>query len=218
MQKKIESPSLKIASEIHLETAPVEDSARIAAMLLSAFKEDSLTKYLSSKARHAEIAVKENFRMAVERAYINGVVFRTSPLYEGIAVWFLAGFPKSNLYMNLRILRFKLRQFRIRDISKMLPFFLRMEQAHMRIIHRPHYYLELLGVTPQHQGKGFASKLMQPVLAHADKHCKKCYLETETKNNVAMYKHFGFMVVEMIASTFGPETFYLMLRKPKRRE
>ncbi len=91
-----------------------------------------------------------------------------------------------------------------------------MEKAHIRIIRRPHYYLELLGVDEKFQGMGFASKLLKPVLAHADLSRRYCYLETQNEKNVVLYKHFGFEVVDTIQTGFGGDAYYLMLRKVKR--
>ena len=135
------NPSFEIAKEIPLEIAPLSASVRIADMFMSAFKDDSLTKYLLSVAREKKRVVKENFRLAIERASINGVIFRSSPAYEGAAVWFLSGFPKSNFRMDMAILRFKLSQFRLHNMVKLILFFLKVMKMHARIINRPHYYL-----------------------------------------------------------------------------
>jgi ribosomal protein S18 acetylase RimI-like enzyme len=209
------TPSQKIYMDIPLEQVPISDSARVAEMFLDAFAENKIARFLSAKSKDGEDAVEENFRLAVERAYVNGVVFRTSKKFEGAAVWFLNGFAKSNLLINMRILRFMLGQFRLRDISKLTQFYLQVERAHKRIMRRPHYYLELLGVGRRFQGQGFGSYLMKPVLAHADQNRKCCYLETQTSKNVAMYEHFGFKVTDTIPSPISNGTYYLMLRKPK---
>ena len=214
MPKKKLNPSNHVAVDIPLQLTPISDSVRVAELFTVAFRDDSLTQYLTSIAKDAKSVMGENFRLVIERTYVNGVVFRTSENYEGAAVWFLAGFPKSNLRSNWKILLFKLNQFRLHDISKVIPFYLKIEKAHIRNVRQPHYYLELLGVDPKHQGKGFASQLMRPILAHADAHHRLCYLETETQKNIAMYEHYGFKVIEKISSTFSSETYHLMLRKP----
>ena len=53
------------------------------------------------------------------------------------------------------------------------------------------------------------------MLAHADKKRKKCYLETHSDKNVAMYEHFGFEVVDTIPVYFSDIPYRLMLRKPR---
>lgn len=71
--------------------------------------------------------------------------------------------------------------------------------VHKRLAPFPHWYLSLLGVNPEYQGKGFASALMKSMLNRIDEDNLPCYLETETEKNVEMYKHFGFRVAEQFS-------------------
>ena len=216
MGKHAVNPSEKIAQEIPIEIAPRTDAARIAAIFLSAFLGDPFMLSLFSSARDIQKAMGADFRYVIEKARVNGVVFRTSDTYEGAAVWCLTGFPKSTFSLNVRIAWFMLNQFKVHDLRKFVSFYLKVEKAHIRIIKRPHYYLELLGVDEKFQGMGFASKLLKPVLAHADQSRRYCYLETQNEKNVVLYQHFGFEVADTIQTGFGSDAYYLMLRKVKR--
>jgi len=218
MNKRAVNPSEKIAQEIPIEIAPRTDTARIATVFLSAFRDDPFMLSLFSSARDIQKAMDADFRYMIEKARVNGVVFRTSDAYEGASVWCLTGFPKSTFGLNMRIAWFMLNQFKARDLKKFVSFYIKVEKAHIRIIKRPHYYLELLGVDEKFQGKGFASKLIKPVLAHADRSRRVCYLETQNEKNVVLYQHFGFEVADMIQTGFGGDAYYLMLRKVKRRK
>jgi len=211
------NPSEKIAKEIPIETAPSTDTARIAAVFLSAFRDDPFMLSLFSSARDIQKAMETDFRYVIEKARINGVIFRTSAAYEGAAIWYLSGSPKSRFSLNARIAWFMLNQFKIPALRKFVSFYMKVEKAHIKIISRPHYYLELLGVDEQFQGMGFASKMLKPVLAHADRSRRYCYLETQNEKNVGLYKHFGFKVADTIQPGFGSDTYYLMLRKVKRK-
>jgi len=62
---------------------------------------------------------------------------------------------------------------------------------------------------------GFASRLVKPVLAHADQSRRDCYLETHSEKNVALYQHYGFEVADTIKPGFSGDAYYLMLRKAK---
>ncbi len=216
MNKRAVNPSEKIAQEIPIEVAPRTDIARVAAVFLSAFRDDPFMLSLFSSARDIQKAMGTDFRYMIEKARVNGVVFRTSDAYEGASVWCLTGFPKSTFSLNIRIAWFMLNQFKAHDLKKFVSFYIKVEKAHIRIIRRPHYYLELLGVDEKFQGKGFASKLLKPVLAHADRSRRLCYLETQNEKNVILYQHFGFEVAETIQPGFGDDAYYLMLRKAKR--
>jgi len=207
------SISRQIARDIPLPIAERKDIPAIAAMFTAAFSEDVLTRYLLSAAREPETVIYDNFRLLLERVK-NGVLFKTSTECEGAALWYLDENPRGHFSANLRVLAYKLRQFPLKDIGVLLPFFLRMEKAHHRIIKRPHFYLELLGVHPDHQGRGFSSRLLRPVLARADDMGRSCYLETESAENIAIYEHFGFKVVKRLPANFSEDVFSLMLRRP----
>lgn len=210
------NPSEKIAEGIPIEIVPRNDVARIVAVFLSAFRDDPFMLSLFSSARDIQKAMGADFRYMIEKAQVNGVVFRTSAAYEGASIWCLTGFPKSNFKLNVRIAWFMLNQFKIHDSRKFVSFYLKIEKAHIRIIKRSHYYLELLGVDERFQGMGFASKLVRPVLEHADQSRRVCYLETQNEKNVVLYQHFGFEVVDTVQPGFGDGAIFLMLGKAKK--
>lgn len=58
----------------------------------------------------------------------------------------------------------------------------------------PVWYLKLLGVDPEGQGKGIGSTLLHESLKTLDEDGLPAYLETGTERNVRFYKRFGFEV------------------------
>ena len=58
-----------------------------------------------------------------------------------------------------------------------------------------HYYLFGMGVLSNKQGKGIGKQLMTKALQIVEAKKMPCYLETQNKNNVPFYEHFGFKVV-----------------------
>lgn len=59
----------------------------------------------------------------------------------------------------------------------------------------PHWYLNLLGVRPEAQGKGLSRAVLAPVFEQADRDKLPCYLETLPEANVAIYRRLGFDLV-----------------------
>ena len=53
-----------------------------------------------------------------------------------------------------------------------------MEKRHYELAPMEHWYLVALAVNPEHQGKGYASKLLKERLPAIDKQGLPCYLET----------------------------------------
>jgi len=58
----------------------------------------------------------------------------------------------------------------------------------------PHWYLNMLATHPDWQRQGLGAALMQTVFEIAGDQGLPCYLETETLENVAYYRHHGFEV------------------------
>jgi GNAT superfamily N-acetyltransferase len=79
-----------------------------------------------------------------------------------------------------------------------------VDHAHARACKgRPHYYLAVLGVDPLMQGRGYATALVAPRLAQADREGVLCYLESSKAGNVPMYERWGFQVVAVCGSWEG---------------
>lgn len=57
-----------------------------------------------------------------------------------------------------------------------------------------HWYLQLLGTHPDWQQRGIGARLMGDMFERVDGSGLGCYLETETIENVAYYRHHGFDV------------------------
>ena len=58
----------------------------------------------------------------------------------------------------------------------------------------PHWYLNMLATHPDWQRQGLGAALMGEVFVVGDEEGLPCYLETETIENVAYYRHNGFEV------------------------
>ena len=59
-------------------------------------------------------------------------------------------------------------------------------------------YLQIIGVARDFQGKGYGGRLLRALLEQCDQEGVPLYLETETEDNVDMYKKFGFRVLQVI--------------------
>eukprot|EP00585_Thalassiosira_rotula_P002774 CAMPEP_0196143446 /NCGR_PEP_ID=MMETSP0910-20130528/13381_1 /TAXON_ID=49265 /ORGANISM="Thalassiosira rotula, Strain GSO102" /LENGTH=254 /DNA_ID=CAMNT_0041404907 /DNA_START=17 /DNA_END=781 /DNA_ORIENTATION=- len=69
-------------------------------------------------------------------------------------------------------------------------------KEHMKGIKR-WIYLQTLGVSFDHHGKGHGKKLLQLLIQTADMLNASIYLETESENNEGLYKKFGFQTLEV---------------------
>lgn len=87
-----------------------------------------------------------------------------------------------------------------------------------RHLREPHYYLFVLGVDPHLQGKGVGRLLLEHLAARADKEGVPCWLETDKKSNVALYRKHGYEVVhEDVLDMTKPLRMWTMKRAARER-
>lgn len=78
--------------------------------------------------------------------------------------------------------------------------------------HEPHWYLAVLGVDVNRQGKGLGAILMKHVLARVDAEHKPAYLESSNARNIPFYERHGFEVLGRIQSGASPSITPMLRR------
>ncbi len=76
-----------------------------------------------------------------------------------------------------------------------------------------HMYLFIVGVDPQHQGRGFGEAIVRPTLAHCDAMRIAAYLESSNPRNISLYSRLGFATISEFHPESGP-LFTGMWRNP----
>lgn len=142
-----------------------------------------------------------------------GEIYTTSPNLEGIAIWFPPGNYPLSFGKMLRSVPFSILfgfarygGVRMRSLGDYL------DSTHHRLVPFRHMYLQVLGVDPSFQGKGYAGKLVRPVLSKLENEGLPCYLETLDERNIDLYEHFGFGVIEKSNVPDTELTVWAMLR------
>ncbi|KAK4039106.1 puromycin N-acetyltransferase [Parachaetomium inaequale] len=79
------------------------------------------------------------------------------------------------------------------------------------------WYLVYLGTRPNSQGRGYAARLLQDMMARADAENRPVYLESSSQANNAYYEKFGFEVQRDVFLERGPVPVRLsiMVREPR---
>jgi len=133
----------------------------------------------------------------------------------GVAAWQAPGRYPWSMGRNLRALRALLSVLRhapgsIRDLIE----FGSTIDAHFP--DTPLWYLQVIGVSPEAQGLGVGTRLLEPALGLADREQVPCYLETSNPEAVPFYLRAGFQIgrqgVELMP---GGPTYWLMTRPPR---
>lgn len=157
---------------------------------------------------------KYGFNVILKYGLRHGIVHATTPDLEGVAVWL----PPKRVHMSAwDALRcggvYAMRKTGLRPLLRGLPIFNYLDPAHKKHAPFDHWYLQLLAVDPDEQGKGHGSKLLRAMFANIQKEKLPIYLETNKEINVEYYKNHGFKVLEheIIPKTNVP--IWCMLKK-----
>ena len=78
------------------------------------------------------------------------------------------------------------------------------------------WYLYNVTVKPEHQRKGMSSIVLKPMFKYLDRIGQDCYLETHKEENVQIYEHYGFELLEVSKIPKTDIVQYSMLRKAKK--
>ncbi len=145
-----------------------------------------------------------------------GEIYATSHNFEGVAVWIPSDKYPVTFWRLLRSVPlsviFGLGRY---GGNKMRYLDEHIDAVHQRLAPFRHWFLQMIGVKPRSQGKGYASKLIRPMLTRIDEEGLPCYLETLDEHNVPLYEHLGFKVVEEATIPKTSFTNWAMLREPR---
>jgi GNAT superfamily N-acetyltransferase len=164
-----------------------------------AFWNDPFFSYIMGGERYDRAALASMHRFTVMYGLLYGKVCATSENLEGVALWLPPGATHMGAWRSIRA--GVLSVGTAGRLSVKCAFYRRLMAyggysagIHERIAPFPHWYLLAMGVADAHRGKGFAGRLLRPVLEHLDAEGLPCYLETHNPANPALYEHFGFTV------------------------
>ena len=76
------------------------------------------------------------------------------------------------------------------------------------------WYLSIVAVAPAAQGQGLGRKLLEPMIAEADRVSATCYLETFSPRNLSFYERLGFAARARFAEPTTGADYVVMVRYP----
>ncbi len=76
------------------------------------------------------------------------------------------------------------------------------------------WYLSIVGVAPEAQGRGVGGRLIRATLAEADQVGAPSFLETFSQRNVTLYERLGYSVVASYEEPVTQSQYWLMQRAP----
>jgi ribosomal protein S18 acetylase RimI-like enzyme len=168
-------------------------------MLSRAFFHDSKMTHLIPEIAARKERSKHLFAFELRYGMIYGDVYTTSPALEGVAVWLPSDKSEITLWRAFRAGGLGLQRHLGKDtMDRLMAFSTLIDTLHKKHLPSPHCYLFFIGVDPSYQGKGYAGRLVRPVLERLDRKKISCYLNTQNEKNISLYEHFGFRVIDQL--------------------
>jgi ribosomal protein S18 acetylase RimI-like enzyme len=184
----------------------------LAAVLARAFHDDPVARWIVKHDGRRLRFLQRNFRLFLRRLWFAQDECYTTENVAGAIVWELPGRWKAGVPGQLRLLPAMLA-----INGRLLPRWGRalaaMESNHPA---EPHYYLPVVGVEPQWQGRGLGTALLRPVLERCDDEKLPAYLEASSPRNRALYQRHGFQVTGQFSVGPGSPPLWPMWRTPNR--
>lgn len=140
------------------------------------------------------------FNFLIRMAMSDGEVIAPSNNIEGVSIWVNPPKGKADISKPIKagivhlLLHVDIGAFvRFNEIGSI------KRKARSRIITAPYYLLDVIGVDPKHQQRGYAQLMINSQLCEYDKRSIPCYLETSDPRNIPFYQQFGFQLKQQYA-------------------
>lgn len=188
------------------------DQARLSATLARAFDDDPLVNWMVAQDKRRSRRVFDAMDLTLRKFTMpHGEVY-TTPDVQGGALWTPPGKWKMGILQQILLLPEVVKFATVRRIPTVMGGIGAVEKHHP---HQPHYYLFVLGVDPEMQGKGIGTQLMTPVLERCDREGVPAYLESSKEKNVPLYERNGFKVTQQFQVPNGGPSLWFMWRDPQ---
>jgi len=178
-----------------------KDKNAFISIMANAFSADPLFDRLfiqNQAALTASYRIKMFLSFMFDMSMLNGGQVRG--IFDGdrLVGCYVLEIPIKNLFSRIKgtiltLIRALALPFQISVRSfKLVNDYMRITRA--TVPHGRHYYLAMIGVHENAQGKGHGKALMQEIISvvEHDKQAVGICLDTENKANIGLYEHFGF--------------------------
>ena len=193
-------PSTEIRSATH------DEMAHAVAAIVAAFLTDPLARFAWPSPHDHLRAMPLATREFAGGSFEHGTGYVTAD-FCGTALWLPPGVHANGEALD-GVFRDTAKPEHLDDL---LATFEKMEQSHPE---EPHWYLPIIGVEPNAQGKGLGAELMRHAVARCDQEGALAYLESSNPRNISLYLRHGFEVMGEIRVGAAP-LVTPMLRRPR---
>ncbi|MFC2013097.1 GNAT family N-acetyltransferase [Chloroflexota bacterium] len=193
------------------------DITQASEVLANAFQHDPLWNKIFKGESHLEKKFPASFESPIRHCLKYGEVYAPSEDLEGILAWVLGKYADMTIWRMIRSGAMGAGMRMGWNVAKQMGSVLKpiAEDRRKHMAGNPYLYLLVFGVATEMQGKGFGKKLIGAAIEKSEREGIQLYLETETEENVKMYEHFGFRLLEKITLPLVDLPMWEMVREPQ---
>jgi GNAT superfamily N-acetyltransferase len=183
---------------------------QVADALARSFYDDPMFTWVAPDDTRRQNELRRGFELFARRVWFPCDEAYTSDRLIGAAFWMPPGTWHLGPAKQLGLLP-SMAVITRRDLPRLLRILNLIEAKHP---HDEHYYLPLVGIAPEWQGRGFGSALLRSILTRCDRETVPAYLEATSPRNRALYERHDFAVLEEIRVKDSPP-MWRMWRDPR---
>jgi hypothetical protein len=179
-------------------TLNVQDSKKASLVLSRAFFDYPTFTCIFPDIKERQKKLHKVLQFLLKLGIYNGVVVSTSNNLEAIAIWYFTEAPKTSILTIFRSgllgLLFSLKPSSFR---KFMSIGKSKEANRKNLLSGNYVFLDMVGVHPGHQKKGFGKILIHEMLDKYNRYKLPVYLETSNVKNIEYYAKYGFTLVDV---------------------
>lgn len=189
---------------------------RIATALYDAFQEEpfylAIAHARANKKESVQTTLVNYFHFSIQEAQNYGIFYQLKDTSIGASLWLkpLSKELSEQKYKKKR--DFILNQLGEDSWMKYKEMADLMGEKEQGVIKSTYWYLSILAVAKKHQGAGYGTQLMHPILSELDSLGAGTYLETFTKGNLFFYQKLGYKVVVKYMEPLLKKTCWVLAR------
>jgi len=187
-------------------------------MLARAFHDDPVVAHAYHDAAEMRARLPYVYEFLLRSSLPHAQAWATSEQLEGIALWTHSEqatvSPRTFLLSGAIWPAFRMG---VGAARRMRPFFDYVEKRRRELVSFAHWYLAVIGVDPESQGRGHGGSLLRPMLSWLDEQGLPSCLETEKERNVSLYRHFDYEVIDDYVIPDTDVRLWVMLREARGR-